>query len=282
MPSDYPLVEQQKDVPIPQPPPAWITGNLGEIDPDFPSRSIQRIADLYGEIVQLQFPGRRVIVVSSERLANEVCDQERFFKEPAKVLREVRALTGDGLFTSAHEDGQVMKREENWWKAHRLLVPAFGPLGLRKMFDDMQDISAQMMLRWDRLGEHHAIDCSDDFTRLAFDTIGLCSFGYRFNEFYSDDAHPFAKQMADVLKLSGRRSNRTELQNMIFRWEENQRQENVALMHDLAYQIVAERKAHPKPEAKDLLNTMLYAVDRESGETLSEQNVVFNMVTFLV
>ncbi len=66
---------------------------MGEIDPDFPSRSIQRIADLYGEIVQLQFPGRRVVIVSSQKLAEEVCDEGRFFKEPAKVLREVRALT---------------------------------------------------------------------------------------------------------------------------------------------------------------------------------------------
>ena len=53
------------------------------------------------------------------------------------------------------------------------------------MYDDMLDISSQMVLRWDRLGADHAIDCSDDFTRLAFDTIGLCSFGYRFNEFYT-------------------------------------------------------------------------------------------------
>ncbi len=139
-----------------------------------------------------------------------------------------------------------------------------------------------MMLRWDRLGDQHAIDCSDDFTRLAFDTIGLCSFGYRFNEFYSDEAHPFATQMADVLKMSGRRSSRTDLQNILHRWEEQDRQEKVKLMHGLVREIVEERKANPKPDAKDLLNTMLYSVDRESGDTLDEQNVIYNMVTFLV
>ncbi len=132
------------------------------------------------------------------------------------------------------------------------------------------------------LGENYAIDASDDFTRLAFDTIGLCSFGYRFNEFYSDQAHPFAQQMAEVLKLSGRRANRTGVQNMFYRYEEQQRQDDVKKMHDLARQIVKERKAHPKPDAKDLLNTMLFSVDRETGETLSEENVVYNMVTFLV
>ncbi|KAK5166584.1 uncharacterized protein LTR77_008127 [Saxophila tyrrhenica] len=286
MPANHPTTahssEKMEEVPIPQPQPRFLVGNLFEMDPDFPSRSVQRMAKTYGEILQLQLPGRRIIVVSSQRLADEVCDQERFFKEPSRVLRELRPLTGDGLFTSAHKDGRAMKREENWWKAHRLLVPAFGPLGLRKMAEDMIDISAQMMLRWDRLGENHLIDCSDDFTRLAFDTIGLCSFGYRFNEFYSDEAHPFATQMADVLKMSGRRTNRTEFQNWLHRWEEQDRQEKVASMLELVDQIVEERKAHPKPVAKDLLNTMLYSVDRESGETLTKENVAFNMVTFLV
>ena len=150
------------------------------------------------------------------------------------------------------------------------------------MFDDMLDISAQMVLRWDRMGEHHPIDCSDDFTRLAFDTIGLCSFGYRFNEFYTDEAHPFAKQMASVLKLSGRRSNRTDIENKLHRWEEKERQSDVVKMHEVVNQIVAERKANPKPDAKDLLNIMLFAIDRESGETMTEQNVANNMVTFLV
>jgi cytochrome P450 / NADPH-cytochrome P450 reductase len=162
-----------------------LLGNIPDLDIDFPSRSTQRLADLYGEIVQLQLPGRRLIIISSQNLANEVMDQNRFFKEPAKVLREIRALAGDGLFTSAHEDGREMKREEAWWKAHRLLVPAFGPLGLRKLFDDMLDISSQQMLLWDRLGEQNAIDCryasyyflqwtsttdnkgSDQFTRLV-------------------------------------------------------------------------------------------------------------------
>jgi cytochrome P450/NADPH-cytochrome P450 reductase len=246
------------------------------MDPEFPSRAIERLADLYGEIYQVVL-GSRVIVVSSRALIDEVSDQDRFHKDIGPTLNEVRALTGDGLFTSAHEDGYILKREPNWWKAHRLLVPAFGPLGLRKMFDDMLDISSQMILRWDRMGPDHAIDASDDFTRLAFDTIGLCSFGYRFNEFYTDDVHPFARQMAEVLILSGRRANRTGVQNALHRWEEQERQENVKKMHGLVQEIIKERKHRPQPDAKDLLNTMLYATDRETGEALSEETVANNV-----
>jgi hypothetical protein len=46
-------------------------------------------------------------------------------------------------------------------------MPVFGPMGVRKMFDDMMDISTQMLLRWDRFGPHHEISCSDDFTRYV-------------------------------------------------------------------------------------------------------------------
>lgn len=150
------------------------------------------------------------------------------------------------------------------------------------MFDDMLDISAQMVQRLDRLGETHVMDTSDDFTRLTFDTIGLCAFGYRFNEFYNEDKHPFAQQMAHVLLLSGRRGNRTDLENKLHYWEERDRQANVKTMHEVAESIVEERKARPKPDAKDLLNTLIQGVDKETGETLSQQNIINNMVTFLV
>ena len=66
------------------------------------------------------------------------------------------------------------------------------------------------------------------------------------------------------------------------RWEEQERQDSVKKMRDLVQQIIQERKRRPMPDAKDLLNTMLFAVDRETGEALSEENIVSNMVTFLV
>ena len=46
-----------------------------------------------------------------------------------------------------------------------MLMPAFGPLAIRKMFPQMLDIASQMILRWDRLGPENQIDPSDDFTR---------------------------------------------------------------------------------------------------------------------
>lgn len=155
-------------------------------------------------------------------------------------------------------------------------------MGIRKMFDDMMDIATQMLLRWDRFGPEHEISCSDDFTRLTFDMIGLCAFGYRFNNFYSEHAHPFVEQMVEVLVESGRRATRTGIENKLRVFAEANRQENVKKMHQLCDQIIQDRIARPQPEARDLLNPMLEGVDKETGEKMSKELVRYNMVTFLV
>jgi cytochrome P450/NADPH-cytochrome P450 reductase len=161
-------------------------------------------------------------------------------------------------------------------------MPVFGPMGIRKMFGGMMDITTQMLLRWDRFGSDHEITCGDDFTRLTFDMIGLCAFGYRFNNFYTDKAHPFIDQMVEVLVESGRRSARTAIENKLRVFSEAQRQDNVKKMHDLCDKIIAERIANPQPDANDLLNPMLEGVDKETGEKMTKESVRYNMVTFLV
>ncbi|KAB8226940.1 cytochrome P450 [Aspergillus alliaceus] len=146
----------------------------------------------------------------------------------------------------------------------------------------MYDISSQLVLKWDRLGPQHEIDMADDLTRLAFDTIGLCAFSYRFNEFYSEHMHLFAEQMGRVLLESGKRAFRLGVVNQVFAWSEQERQEDIHKMHAVADEIIADRKRNPQPENKDLLNTMLSVADPETGEKLSDENIRFNLVTFLI
>jgi cytochrome P450 / NADPH-cytochrome P450 reductase len=118
--------------------------------------------------------------------------------------------------------------------------------------------------------------------RLAFDTIALCAFGYRFNEFYLKDPHPFANQMAEVLIESGKRASRLSVENLLRIWSAAHNRENVAAMHKLCDELVAERKANPNPEVNDLLNTMLNSSDPVTGEKMTDESIRYNMVTFLV
>lgn len=106
-------------VPIPEPPGLPLIGNLAEFQSS-PLKDTLRLADTYGAIFRLRL-GSRPVVYATNELVNELCDEKRFHKSLASVLRIVREGVHDGLFT-AHDD------EPNWGKAHRVLVPAFRPL----------------------------------------------------------------------------------------------------------------------------------------------------------
>ncbi|KAF3036352.1 hypothetical protein E8E12_008017 [Didymella heteroderae] len=262
-------------LPIPQPTPSLLLGNLRDIDPTDAPGSFNRLAEIYGEIFQLDLAGRKTIVCSSYDTINDLCDANRFEKTVSGALEEVRALTGNGLFTA-------YPGEKAWGIAHRLLMPLFGPIGIRKMFGPMMDCVTQMLLQWDRFGPSHEIVCADDFTRLTFDMIGLCAFGFRFNNFYLPKPHPFVGQMANVLLECGRRSNRLSVENKLRIFSATKLNGDIAKMHALCNEIIADRVANPRPDAQDLLNTMLNGVDPKTGEKMTQESTRYNMVTFLV
>lgn len=261
---------------IPQPRPVPVVGNLPQMDTHNPVQGLMRIAGEHGPIVRLQLPGGDIIVVSSQELTDELCDESRFEKKLHPPLRQVRDFAGDGLFTA--ETG-----EESWQRAHRILMPAFGPAALRSMFDGMTDIAEQVMLKWERQGPAHRIDVADNTTRLTLDTIALCSFGYRFNSLYTDRMHPFVTSMVRALEESGARTRRLPVQNRLMLLTRRQYDEDKALMYSIADQLIAERRRHPSPEGEhDILDTMLTATDPATGERLSDENVRYQMVTFLI
>jgi cytochrome P450 / NADPH-cytochrome P450 reductase len=262
--------------PIPQPPLEPIVGNLRSIDARAPVQSMMRLTRERGPIVRLEFFGRRLILLSSQALVSEVCDETRFEKSVHHTLQSLRDIGRDGLFT-AHTE------EPNWGKAHRILMPAFGPLGIRGMFDKMQDIAEQMLLRWERFGAGYSFDVSEQMTRLTLDTLALCAFDYRFNSFYQDAMHPFIDAMVFGLAEAGARARRPGLVNRLPTKRQRVYHEKLAYMNKVADELIAQRKRDPHAADKqDLLHRMLTASDPVSGERLSEENIRYQMVTFLI
>ncbi|MCH8686702.1 bifunctional cytochrome P450/NADPH--P450 reductase [Pedomonas mirosovicensis] len=261
---------------VPQPPLKPIVGNLAEIDPARPVQSLMRLAQEYGPFFKLRIFNRRVYVASSQELANELCDETRFNKKVHLALEELRALGGDGLFTAYNE-------EPNWAKAHRLLMPSFGPIGVRSMFPQMLDIADQMFIRWERFGPDSVIDVADNMTRLTLDTIALCAFNYRFNSFYQNEMHPFVGAMVGALSEAGLRARRLGLVNNLLLSRARQYAADQDLLRKVAHDLINERRRDPHgAEKDDLLNVMLNGVDPVTGEKLSDENIGYQMVTFLI
>lgn len=186
------------NIPIPGPSPKPLFGNILELDPNDRLKSFQRLQEEYGGIFKLNIVKNTLVIVSSHRLVDEACDEKRFKKVPNNILTQVRNGVHDGFFTAYPE-------EPNWGIAHRVLMSAFGPLAIRGMFDEMHDIASQLVLKWARQGSQKNILATDEFTRLALDTISLCSMGFRFKSYYDEKLHPFIDAMGDFLTESGRR-----------------------------------------------------------------------------
>lgn len=261
---------------IPQPPLRPFIGNLPELDTDAPVQSLMRLARTYGPFFRMRILDRTFYVASSQELVNELCDESRFNKRVHPPLKEIRAFAGDGLFTAYNS-------EPNWAKAHRLLMPAFGPIGVRSMFDRMLDIADQMFVRWERFGPAASIDVADNMTRLTLDTIALCAFDYRFNSFYRDEMHPFVGAMVGALSESGQRARRPKLMTNLMLSTARRFDSDAALMRSVAQELIAERRRDPNGADKhDLLNIMLNGVDPVTGEKLDDENIGYQMITFLI
>lgn len=123
---------------------------------------------------------------------------------------------------------------------------------------------------------------SSNLNRLAFDTIALCAFNHRFNDFYSEEVHPFAREMADHLIEAGRRAVRTQLERNVRYFSDKKYWENVHGMHKVCDEIIEERVNNPQPEINDLLNVMLNTEDPDTHEKLDKENIRYQMGTFLV
>lgn len=145
-------IDLSKLVPIPAPPHRSYFGLLGhspDLDPTLPVSSYWKFMDKYAPIYQLDLGMTHPrVFVGSRELVNEMADDSTYTKFTHRLHKEMRPVFGDGLFSAESTD-------KAWWKAHRLLVPAFGmshnclqmitgliqirtgPIGLSKMFDDM-------------------------------------------------------------------------------------------------------------------------------------------------
>jgi cytochrome P450/NADPH-cytochrome P450 reductase len=263
-------------MPIPEPRGLPLIGNVLDLNPDTPVQSMMALARVHGPIFRLRLFNRSMILVSSQELVAELCDEKRFDKGFHLALAQMRALGGDGLFT-AYTD------EPDWGKAHRLLTPAFAPLGVRGMFVRMLDIASQLVVKWERFGDKAVFDVADNMTRLTLDTIALCAFDYRFNSFYQIEMHPFVAAMLGALREAGDRARVPEALSRLLWWRARRLEANMALVRGVADQLIAERRQDPAlGQRADLLDVMLTAQDRVTGEKLSDENIRSQMMTFLI
>lgn len=261
---------------IPKPKSYGPLKNLPVIDFNRPTLSMMELGKELGPIYKIEAPGNYEInVLWGNELVKEVIDESRFDKLVTPELLSVRDYGGDGLFTA-------WTHEENWKKAHNILLPAFSQQAMKGYHSMMLDIAQQMIDKWSRLNSDDEINVPDDMTKLTLDTIALCGFNYRFNSFYREKHDQFVESMVNALDESMRRPTRPKIQSFFMNKTHKNYRNNINVMFELVDKIVSDRVKHGDNGEMDLLARMLEAEDPETGEKLDSENIRYQILTFLI
>jgi cytochrome P450/NADPH-cytochrome P450 reductase len=259
---------------IPQPPAAPLFGHALSLDRHAPIAGLNALARELGPIFQLDMMGAKVVFVSGARLASELWDETRFDKAVRGPLARVRAIGGDGLFTAK-------TREPNWAKAHNILLAPFGGRAMHSYHPAMVDIAGQLVKKWERLNPDEEIEVVHDMTALTLDTIGLCGFDYRFNSFYRRDYHPFVEALVRSLETVMLQRG-LPLEGLAMQGRLRAMKKDLAFMNGIVDALVSERREAGAGDKKDLLDSMLTGVDKQTGTQLDDLNIRYQINTFLI
>lgn len=259
--------------PIPKPDGLPVVGNILSIDANAPLQDLMKVCEQQGPIFWLDMMGKASIIVSGAELTHELCDESRFDKTVRGPLRRLRAIGGDGLFTGD-------TTAPNWGKAHNILMPTFSQTSMHSYLPMMIDISEQLMQKWERLNSDDEVDIPHDMIGLTLDTIGLCGFDYRFNSFYREGFHPFIDALTRTLEISMMQKG-LPFEDFTMRDRLKQLDEDIGYMNTLVDDIIRERR-QTGGEQNDLLNFMLAGKDPVTGEGLSDENIRYQINTFLI
>ncbi|KAI1419004.1 cytochrome P450 [Xylaria sp. FL1777] len=249
--------------PIPQPPGLPLLGNIKDVDPNNTWWSLKKLAEKYGEIFQIKVLGKPIVFVAGAALAEELCDEKRFRKFVGGPIVEIRYTVHDALFTA-------FDNEPSWGIAHRIIAPKLSPSALTDSFNEMRDITNELLEKWKGLGINNKIAPLGDLNRLNLEVTTATLFGKRLNCLTGPE-HPVLKGMEDATSEAMKRPTRPGILNWLFYG--GKFKSATKTLRSYAAELVQYRKDNPT-ERRDVLDAILTAKDPETGKALTESEVI--------
>jgi len=172
-----------------------------------------------------------------------------------------------GLLKLLFGNGLLFNEGPSWFSQRRLLQPSFQPRQMAAMGDGISDAVHEIVDSWPRLeGEETQIE--DGMAQLARRVIGQLLFG---TELPSD--------LDIVLEAGG--SKLTFMMGNVSGTPQNVAYKAaMKSVDDAVYGIINARRANPDV-APDMLGALMNAVDKETGETMSDVQLRDEIVTLL-
>lgn len=240
-----------------------------------------------GDMASLDIPGmgqNGFYVTSNADYAGIVStDLEHWGKITHKDTRGpfymARQVIGDALFVASDT-------EPNWGKAHRILMPAFSPNGLKSL-GEITLYKVDRLL--ERIGSsREPFEIGDTFTSLTFDVIGNYIGGPALD--FGTTEHPERMEtdrflVALDVALRSRENAQKIFSGRLDRKMYKKRMDSYKTLHDSAMEVINDRlngKTKSKDGHPDVLDRMLNTVDKETNEKMDIALIRNHLILFLL
>lgn len=268
--------------PIPQPKGLPILGNLFSLDSKNPWGSFNKLATAPSNrpIFKISILGHDIVFVTSAKLLEEICDETRFRKCVAGPIIQIRAAVHDSLFTALHSENEI------WGIAHRIMAPLVTPEAVEGIFGDIRDTTADLIKKW-TASANQRVNVTNDLDRNNHEANMAAFFHQKLSIMNvaagTEPAVIAANQNATTEAV--KRASRPKFLTWLL-GHQKKFDADIKIMRDYGAEIVRKRRdaeADPSVETpKDMLHALMHGVDTETGKTLSESQVLDEIINIFI
>jgi cytochrome P450 len=227
--------------------------------------------EVYTErLVRGSFLGRTTFFVCAPDLAEQVLvDHADKIVKADTMRRALEPALGRGILTA---------EGARWRTQRRVAAPVFRPVNVQSFVPAMLDGARATAARWAGLADGAQLDAGREMMHLTFEIILETMLSGRGNV----DVEAMERSITDVLDATSWAIALSTLHAPD--WTpfpgKGRAERGQAHMRGFVEKRVAERRASGE-RRQDLLSLMLDAVDPETGEGLTESDIVDNIITFI-
>ncbi|KAL4867085.1 hypothetical protein BDV12DRAFT_171930 [Aspergillus spectabilis] len=259
--------------PIPSPKGLPVLGNLFDLDSKNPWGSFNRLAKGQRPIFKLNILGKQIVLITSAALLEEICDETRFQKCVSGPIVQIRAAVHDSLFTAYHSENEI------WGIAHRIMSPLMSPEAVENVFKENLETTGDLIAKW-TAGAKQRVNVTNDLDRNNHQANMLAFFHQRLHIMEGTEPAVIAANQNSTVEAT-RKSTRPKVLTWLL-GHQKKFDADVKTMRDYGAEIVRKRRENESEAPKDMLHALLHGVDPETGKSLSESQVLDEIINIFI
>ncbi len=249
----------------------FLVGSLPELR-RAPAEFLREAQAEFGDVVRFSFGGKVAHLVSSPAGIRHVLQaNSRNYTKNTPGIRRLKAILGEGLITS---DGDF------WRRQRRTMQPAFHRDRLQGFADLIDHHAEALCAGWRAAAARgEAVDAHRDMMALTLTIVGEALFGAD----VAADAPTVARSLETLLRVQDARFTQAIPLPDWLPTPENRRFDRAkAALDEVCMRMVRSRRGSPSASRGDLLSMLLEARDPETGEGMSDAQLLDEVVTTFV